>query len=372
MRKRILTILTALLMMLVLAGCGEIEIDLKECLSVDFVGADGYANAQVDFDFLKLTDMIYASSEDIDLDEALLLTDSIKTNISEIAEKKNLSNNDSITVIINWNEDIAKKQKIKFINSEVSYTVSGLKELSIVDPFENISVAFSGIAPSGTAQLLDDNTDRYMGISRYIVEPSEGLSNGDVVKVLIEPENAAEIAMEYGYTFAETEKEFTVEGLPYYVSKISEIPSELLDQMKKQSEDIIAAKTKQWAENNILTDTEFLGNYFLYTKDTSLYSDKNYCYCVYKLNVTSDGEPFSFYYYIRFYDLMIDENGNGVVDLLNTVTPTGQGLSSSLISGEAFGHGKYWFIGYEDLNAMYNYCATRNIEHYTIESNVTE
>ena len=68
---------------------------------------------------------------------------------------------------------------------------------------------------------------------------------------------------------------------------------------------------------------------------------------------------------------MVLEDGTCSVDLMNYDKPHGQGFFNSA-SGEAFIVGKYWFVGYEELDSMFNNCVTQYIADYTYETTVKE
>ena len=57
------------------------------------------------------------------------------------------------------------------------------------------------------------------------------------------------------------------------------------------------------------------------------------------------------------------------VDLSNYEQPSGYGFFGS-VSGESFRKGDYYFVGYKELDSLFNYCVTRNIADYTYESTV--
>lgn len=377
MKKKVLVVLCSLLMVL-LVGCGEKEINLEKYVVVNLDGPNGYATASIEFDYLTFADDLYTNTEkkNISLESLLLLTDTVSVSSEDILI--GLSNNDIITYKFNWDANLAKEYGFKFVGKDYDYIVSNLKEPIIVDPFEHIELLYSGVSPNGDVTIAFNSPDAIPGVD-YTISPNENLSNGDTITVLTS-HDSAENALKHNYILSDTEKEFIVEGLPYYVTAISDIPNECLESMKKQTEDVILATVMQWEDTIKYTGCEFLGNYLLVNKNESSYNDKNICYCVYKINGTTNGEDFSYYYYVSFTDIMVMEDGAGSVNLMDYSKPFGIGTYGlqagkayvSGASGEAFVLGDYWYVGYMDLGSMFNYCVTQNIEQYTYETNVAE
>ena len=89
-----------------------------------------------------------------------------------------------------------------------------------VDPFETLSVDFSGVAPNGYV-ILKDNNERfrygnalegYESVFEFKADKHEGLKNGDVIKVTVS------LRRDQGNLYlSQIEKEYTVEGLNSYV-----------------------------------------------------------------------------------------------------------------------------------------------------------
>lgn len=205
--------------------------------------------------------------------------------------------------------------------------------------------------------------------TKYTVEPNSKLNVGDIVTVTAEYDK--DELIKNGYIAENDTKQYEVTNVAHYASELSEISDEYLEKMKKQTEDVIQAVTALWADANKYVSCEFLGNYFLTAKTEDLYSENNICYCIYKINGTTNGEEFSFYYYVSFKDIVILSDGTVSVDIMNYTKPKGSGFFNS-VSGEAFILGNYWYIGYTDLDSMFNYCVTQKMEDYQYENTVMD
>ncbi len=208
--------------------------------------------------------------------------------------------NDTATVktstlsVIRTEEDTGEKEKTG--------------ELTEFDAFEGIYPNFSGTSPNGTASVVYRNKANPMRYF-YSVEPHSDLRNGDVVKISIDGDDPEKKANEYGYTLLETEKEFVVEGLDYYVETIDEITDELQQKMQDRVISNINAELNRRSSNAMLKDCELIG-YYLLSKVTDSYDLNNHCYGVYWITIIKSEQEMSYYYCERC-DNIIIKNGGG-------------------------------------------------------------
>ena len=80
------------------------------------------------------------------------------------------------------------------------------------DPFENLSVVFSGKSGSGTARLVNSSEGELQNV-RFTLDKQRGLSNGDSVFVTAEKRG--------GYRWTQSKKSFTVSGLDEALSSLA-------------------------------------------------------------------------------------------------------------------------------------------------------
>ncbi len=296
-----------------------------------------------------------------------------------------LSNGDTVKFV--W--DIEKEEledlfscKIK-CKDELEFKVEGLEIIGMFDPFEGVSVEYSGMAPTAYASINRDYTSEESGYLNYSLDKYDGLKNGDTVTMKVELNTSEDrFAEKFGKLPSPTTKTFTVEGLAAYVKDASEMPEDLMTKMKSQAEDIINSYAAKWDESVALEELTYLGNYFLNRKDDS-YNDVR-VYLVYRLNAkqtmnTVDQgtivENKDSYYYVCFHNPMIDTDGSGAVDITYYDTPgtsftveTGY-LKSTVWWNEYF---KYTYRGYESLEKLENDVVTKNLEYYNHQDDVTE
>lgn len=174
-----------------------------------------------------------------------------------------------------------------------------------IDPFEYISIEYDGKNYFGEVKEIHNNaTDDFLSKLSFAVDMkvNYGLANGDKIKIFIDSKNVEKDAAENNYILTQTEKEYVVEGLPHYINLLSDIPSDIADELQEKAcEDV-----KTLLENNIMyreytdVDIEFIGNY-LWTIEGVSPTYKNYYYFIYKINAILDQEKVAFYYYICFH-----------------------------------------------------------------------
>ena len=252
-----------------LTGCGSKSVNLNDYLKVSYSGYDtiGTASYSIDIDRLieENPDAFGLAENPSDVDIAKVEIDIYDSIKGSLDKTDNLSNGDKI--MFNWKitgkESIEEKFPISISCEDKEYTVENLDEAKEVDPFETVSVTFEGIAPNGTARVNSNNST-----FSYSLDKSSGLSNDDVVKVSIGDDTSRYISQ--GMIVNETEREFTVEGLSAYAMKIDDIPQDIQDKMKSQTEDMIKADCSGWNEGNSLKSVDFIGYYFLAPKDRFL------------------------------------------------------------------------------------------------------
>lgn len=258
--------------------------------------------------------------------------------------------------------DIVKSDTLSVIRTEED---NGKKEksgeLTEFDAFEGIYPSFSGTSPDGTASIVYKNKTNPMRYF-YNIEPHSDLRNGDVVKISIDDDDPEKTANKYGYTLLETEKEFVVEGLDYYVETIDEISDEMQTKMKDWVISSIEADMSKRVSEVSLNNCETMG-YYLLSKMTNAYDLNNHCYGIYKITLTYSEQKISYYYCARFDNIIIKNDGSCKV------------TGGSDITLDSFYEGDYRVRGCQTLDEVYEECVEDwcwDTENYKLETNITK
>lgn len=369
-------VMTALLLMAagVFTGCGKKQIDVMEDVELEFNGVNGYGTARIADEYAWEEEALEAAgiTEDDDSDgfDALRVIYTVESAVEyEISPRENLSNGDVVTVTAKVDNESVEDYKIEFTGKEKKFTVEGLKEVEEIDLFEGVKVEFEGFAPYVRAVLRTQNAGKVANV-RYTLDKTENLKAGDTVVVTAEFD--ADSLLQKGYIAAAETKEFVLSECDRYVMKLADIPSETVNKMNKQFEDVFRAEVANtWQHKDALKSIECLGAYLLTEKEGVGSGTKNAYYGVYRINVEVEGQSLSYYSYCQFKNILILKDGTCSVDLSKYKVPKGTGFFG-MVTGEAFISNGLVYNGYADLDSLFSNCVTAFIANYEYESSVAE
>ena len=355
-----------------------VKVTLDDYIKVEYKGCEGYGTVDAYFDSSKFENewkdkLTYKSnpanyrySYMIENDNPATLISYVVRNSLTGDDLKNLKNGDKIK--INWEITESMKQTIsEYINCELIYnekefTVTDLKALKDVDPFDYIKVEFSGKAPNGVVYVSNNSSDYYFSTD---VDKKSGLSNGDKIKVTITTSEDDEkyYAEHYNIRLTQKEKEYTVSGLETLVTTIKDIPTAALNKMKSDSEDSIKANCV--GSNKSFRSAEYLGTILITPKSSDSWNS-TYYYTVYHVtaSVTSSEKKtfdYEFYTYSRTNDLKLLEDGS--------FTP--KDFTCTHTYNSIYPEKTYeYFYGYETYEKLYDDVVTANLSEYKYETDV--
>lgn len=297
------------------------KINLEDYVEITCSGYNEYAVARATLDEGGLYEAILAAKgkkidyDSIDSFEALGAALSEELAISECVDKiklslsqeSNLSNGDTVTVEITYDNEAAKAHKVKFTGSTVTLKVEGLEDPVKVDPFEGFEVTFSGISPNGKMDYNYNGANP--NISTYSFSPSQSynLKNGDIVTVTYSfNENSM---LNQGIVITNQEKEFEVSGLDEYVQSYADLTADFLDKMKSESEDKIYSYTaSSYYDSSSLSDLKYDGYILNTAKSTDLlWGGYNSLYLIYSGTLSNTAGYFAttkVYFPVKFSNLL--------------------------------------------------------------------
>ena len=285
------------------------KINLEDYVVVEFSGYNtaGTATAYLDTERLsgKLADSIGKDANSLEMMTALPTC--LGTVEVSLDQSSGLSNGDSVTAEISYDNDLVKEYKIRYTGDSVTKTVEGLGDLTEVDPFEGLQVSFTGLSPDGQLEYAYTGDSAYVSDSSFECDKTSGLRNGDVVTISIRNYDEAS-AESSGYRFTKTSQQYTVEGLDGYVEDYSGLTEEFLSFAKQESQDIINAYAAQdYSDECTLGTIEYAGYIFQTPKDMSSADHYNILYVIYRGTVSHSENDFpatNVYFPVRFTDLL--------------------------------------------------------------------
>ena len=419
MNKKQLFFIGVGIVMLILIAAGisfyknrKITIDLNDYITVEYKGYDtvGTAVAYWDMDALKedYGDKIRINEKEVEKynEDHKRISDNNPFQsmidlcvVGGLDKNNDLTNGESINYIWYCDVELAEKLfycKLKCENKE--YTVEGLEEVGQIDPFENLSVTYDGISPVGKVKDNCISTEGAYGEIYYTVvypqeDGNEKVKNGDEITISASVQNTKEFIKKYGMTLSTTEKTYTVEGLPEYVTSESNLTEEVITQLQTKMADKLTEKIDADIQKNdsisnkitsSLTSVEYVGNYFMTAKDPALEDERkarqNYCHLLYRVTMYEElqlksGETKS--YDIPYYvaaevdDIVIDPTGACSIgdsscmlwgDTYEYKTDVKQGIFGIPVT--------FRFNGYESIEKYYERELQSDQERYNIENTI--
>ncbi len=399
---RLVTLLMMVIFGSVLSGCGQKTVNLNKYVEIEISGYDTVGTAKISYDMealrkdLKdrikvntkemneLTAGLYGEMSSDDLVEMLLMT----CVDGSFDKDSGLKNGDKVVWTWECDDEAAKKYfNCKLKCSDIKETVEGLKEATVFDPFEHVTVSYSGMDGSGTISLEKDNMPEVMSWISFRPSVADSLKNGDSVTLTVNAGTDVDALVEqFGMLPSPMEKTYTVEGLPSYLSSSEQITEDVLEKMKKQAEDSLIGSTSRssWNKATVIDSYDYIGYYLITAKDSSTYDMKNEVYVVYKVNVSSTLTNYdtetdedwsaSYYYYLGFRDLMLLPDGTLAVDISDYDRPgtfrKDTGIPDHWYA--AFDTQMLKFEGCAVLDDVHKEAIVSHIEYYNYEIKITE
>lgn len=378
--KGIMILAIMLVTMFGLTGCGKTTVNLNEYVTINVEGYDSMGTASYEFDYdafendysgkikfnskngndySKLGLLMGATTEEMLLDVCVS---------QKLDKTSGLSNGDK--VILKWDcEDVMAEEyfnaTLKY--SDIEYTVSDLEEVESFNPFDYVTVSFSGISPKGTVTINPDYNQSEIQYVTFTADRTSGLKTGDVITITAKISGSVDSFVEnFGCVLEKMEETYTVDGLASYISDVSDIPEDMYNKMDAQLRDNFNAYVAQsWVNKNAVQEFENIGNYLVTLKDGMYGSPNNYLYYVYKVTTNVDDVEFTYYWYGYFTDVLILADGTCSVDLSKYKVS-----ESSSFWGIHTGDylecydGKYYVAGFADLETFINQHIISKIEKY--------
>lgn len=244
-RKLVLGAFTVLLMMCVcaLGGCsGKKTINLADYVSVEYSGYSGDGTAQVRIDTDAMLPLFSNQNSPKTIAESFTA--------GEVKNNGKLSNGDTISVTVNYNELLMSNAKLNVQNPTLSFTVSGLKEKQKLDVFAGVAFGTEGTSPECTVNVIYNGGSPY-GTLEMQLENGEILQsgfgdryfkNGEKVTLRVSEKALERLGAEY--IIEETSREYTVKSDSSYILTAADMTAESRKALDKIAEDFLSEKTE--------------------------------------------------------------------------------------------------------------------------------
>jgi len=362
-------------MMFALTGCGKTVVSLNDYITITSTGYDSKGTASVDFDkdaFLEdYEGKIKLAKKSSEMSElGLLIGETPAEMLYEFCIGKGLdkstelSNGDEITLKWYCDDALAEENfNVTLEYEEIPYTVENLQQITKFNPFNNLTVTFSGIDPDGIISLNAANLCDEMESIYFTASKNSGIRMGEKVTVTAHYYgDEASFISRYGSVLSETTKEYECKDLGYYITDVEDIPKEVEKQFIELGKKAFLKYVNQcWNTPDSVIDITCVQTYFLHAKEQLFGYPDNYLFLVYKIQAQNPDpdQVVEFYYYVGYSSIVKRGLGGYEADLDNYIVP-----NPSIFGSEIFYVGNYFYSGYENLDDLYNYCVTRRADSY--------
>ncbi|MDO4733856.1 MAG: zinc ribbon domain-containing protein [Lachnospiraceae bacterium] len=306
---------------------GKVKIDLAKYVKVEYSGYDGggKATATIDRDrFLEdysgkiKYSKKYASLEAEGFFAAEELID-YYVFCSIDSYDFDLKNGDEVNCNI-WADpmttkifNVSLKNEKKIISGgglNVPFTVEGLEEAELFDPFEGIKFSYIGVEPYAELQIDWSGCPKETQENDYYFEVDKqyDLSNGDKVTITLDEYAMDYFLTQYGKAPSPTTYTFTVEGAPVLLTSLSQIDAANMSEFETACNTIIDTDYNGKHIDGITTSSyKLLGCILEVDKDPGAYN-ANTLYAVYELNnLIENSTPYTVYSVYYFEDVGISD-----------------------------------------------------------------
>lgn len=374
----------------ILTGCGMTTVDLNEYMSITSYGYDTMGRASYEFDYDQF-EQDYSGKIKINeknartLIDPSLLGEEMPADLmlyycvdQYIENASNLSNGDVVTLKWDCSDQKAEDYfNVKLKYSDMEYEVQGLEEVPTFNPFDYITVSYTGVAPNGKVEISIDNSQTGMWGLVFEANKEDGLRNGDEIVITATMNDSytmEDYAAQYGMIPNQTEKTYTVDSLPRYIRDLGEIPEDMYNKMDQQLQDSFHAHVAStFDEKERIDGFERIGNYLITLKDDMTGSTDNYLYYIYKVTYSTDElKDFTYYWYGYYTDIMILADGTCTVDISDYTDSDASHIWGVQRGDYLKTDSDHHVYGFADLDSLFNQHVVSKIEKYDYQQTVTE
>lgn len=250
LRRQLLLLALLAMTVIGLSACGKTKIDLKEYMTIEETGSDGYGTLSVTLDYERLAADLGAEEKMGELKDAKNFSDvanyigtgSALAVLGCVPDKTNgLKNGDEVKITAKNVERVEEEFDASLSNTEFTYKVENLDPIKEIDPFEGVTISYGGELSSVRGYSVEvKGKEEYDNIISYKASLPELFVTG--ANITVTYEYGEERLAEAGYMIPESapkSKDFAVEGVDTYISSFAEIDEGTLEHMKQKAVSLI-------------------------------------------------------------------------------------------------------------------------------------
>ena len=276
----------------------------------------------------------------------------------ELSKESQLENGEH--VLLSCKEDLSwleKNYNVKLLWEDRDLVVKGLYQSIPVNPFDYLSVQFSGISPDMRVDLELKNPPEWLELSDVHISKVEGLAVGDKIQISFYPEMIKQVQEDH-IVFLEKEKEYEVPQSDSYWTGGRDISGETLSILQESFMDSLRREMQSGMNSDYIDlstlSVQYMGNYFLSRKAEVPGLGHNKLFLIFEVHAflkLGDGtiRPIQYCNAIQYQDLCMDKDGKSLVKAddginMGVIHP----LSVPLTEGDSL-----LLYGYENYGEFY-------------------
>lgn len=245
-----------------------------------------------------------------------------------------LSNGDQVTLTITYEPEDPDGYGLVCQAEPVLFTVSGLAQVTEMDPFGELILSVSGTAPGGMLHMEWDSDLPWT----YSASRDSGLSNGDEIEietVLKEDMDDEDLAGNYGWILTRRTMSYQVDGLPAYASDAGDLGDEAVLALQTAAMETARSQVESgYAPDESLRDIAPAGIYLLSGwKDEE--TPSNRIFFLFDISYSNKDTDIDYYYFVSYRDLILYPDGSWDLDQGSYEVPQSlHGLFGLIDSGD--------------------------------------
>ena len=195
----------------------------------------------------------------------------------------------------------------KSVVSDISDT-SGITK---INPFDKITVQFTGFDGSGEISVVNEN-EGVLGDIKIDFTKSKDLSNGETITASISSNEAAKYP---SFEFTGLEKSFTVEGLLEHDVTDMIVTDDDYNILAKDAQNKLVEYNSNILSKDAVYDMELIGSYMVSHRDKPARSGLYYVYEISNIKVGDVSYPDSLYQVIFYNEFAVDSDNSYVFNI---------------------------------------------------------
>lgn len=348
------------LIVLAMTMFGEKTIDVTEFVSAEFSGYEDAGRVGISLDEYVLIDEIFANMKNSNVDSSYYVYEAIDAITLKFDVPDELDNGDKVKVEVIVNEDRIKNLGVKLKGGDMTFKAEGLEEVEDIDPFDYITVEFTGISPNINATIkYDTESNARMSAVRGQLSKTSGIVVGEELVLTLNDVEESQ-TKKNGYVLEETEKTFKCENVDKYVESVDEIDEKYTAKFEEVASDELEA---YFVSNDLAYNgLKYEGMYVLTAKENNW--RMGLVYVVLSAEISSDSKGIAstkLYFPMEMQDVVLTAEGEYIYNNSATLPAKESGIALGWSS----------VVGYADVDYMYQKIVTANKNLYNWDATKT-